>query len=72
MFSCVSGILGVAVVAWYGFAGSVETGTGPEVVAKSAGEAKGAAVAGSGGESDGVVADRGTVTNGDGEARRDD
>ena len=69
-----SGILGVAVVAWYGFAGSVETetGTGPEVVAKSAGEAKGVAVAGSGGESDGVVADRGTVTNGDGEARRDD
>ncbi len=73
VFSCVSGILGVAVVAWYGFAGGVEAGagTGPEVVGKSAGEAKGDAAAGSGGESDGVLADRETVANGAGEIRRD-
>ena len=68
-----SGILGVAVVAWYRFAGGVETGTGTgqEAVGKSAREAKGVAAAGSGGESDGVVADRGAVSDGDGEGRRD-
>ncbi|KAK4155052.1 putative multicopper like protein [Chaetomidium leptoderma] len=66
VFSCVSGILGVAVVAWYGFAGAA---VGEEAVSGRDGgqqqqqqvvEGKGG---GSGGESDGVMADRGGLSS---------
>lgn len=71
IFSCVSGILGVAVVAWYGVAGQVgEEGRGE----KGAGggvqvlEAKGAP---GGEEKDGVLAGRRDDEDVDGVGRRD-
>jgi iron transport multicopper oxidase len=59
VFSCVSGILGVAVVAWYGFAGEVreESGKGVLGAAQGGKEVQAAAVHGEGkGEKSGDAA----------------
>ena len=72
VFSCVSGILGVAVVAWYGFAG----GVGESTQGKAAGQEGKQQVVEvregnyQGGESDGVVAGSGVGMEGDGDGRR--
>ncbi|KAK4042729.1 multicopper like protein [Parachaetomium inaequale] len=71
VFSCVSGILGVAVVAWYGFAGGVGEGTGGKTAGQPGKQQAVEVIEGNQGrESDGSVAGTGAGVGEEGEGRK--
>jgi iron transport multicopper oxidase len=71
VFSCVSGILGVAVVAWYGFAGEVGGDSGKGVgVAQGGKQVQAADVNGEGKAGGAVAGSVGGDEDGDGSRER--